>query len=331
MKESQQNEEFIYELIIDDLDETISAEDSKVLQEWRSLSQENEKTYQDFLNVQSSIDKLYGSHGNADASWNALSDKLETAHEEKILNIRRFDVGFVARIAAILLVLLSVGYYFFNQNKYAIVVAPENSTTARIVLPDATIVNLNAGTEIKYNKDNFLGNRTLEVLKGEIFIQVVKHDGAQFKVVAGDVEAQDIGTSFNVSKNDENVSVVVEEGIVALKHTGTNKQLLLTAGKIGLYNSESKQMVMGANSNPNYKAWINKDFTFEEVPLHKVAAELEKVYQVPVIVRGSTLVNRKFTIANLHYQTIDSALAVISASLQFKVIKDKGTYVLSDN
>ncbi|MES2828668.1 MAG: FecR domain-containing protein [Bacteroidota bacterium] len=331
MKEYQKNEEFIYELIIDDLDETISTADSLILQEWRNADDENEKTYQDFLDVQKSIDKLYGAHGNADASWNSLSDKLTTKTEEVPVKIRKFDFGFVAKIAAVFLVLLSVGYYFLNRDKYALVATPENATTARIVLPDQTIVNMNAGTEIKYDRNNFVSNRTLEVLKGEVFIQVVKHEGAQFKVVAGDVEAQDIGTSFNVSKTGSNVSVVVEEGIVALKRNGSEKQLLLTAGKVGMYNSANNELVMAANSDPNYKAWINKDFTFEEMPLQKVAAQLEKAYQVPVIVKGTSLNNRKFTVANLHYQTIDSALAVISASLQFKVIKDKGTYVLSDN
>ncbi|MHA4893473.1 FecR family protein [Pedobacter sp. PWIIR3] len=331
MNEFHKNEELIYELIIDDLDDTISEEDKLVLNEWRAADAENEKTYQEFLNVQFSIDKLSSAHVDADASWDALSNKLAGGVEVKEAVVRKFDFRMITKIAAVVLVMLSVGLYFFSQSKYETVSIPENASVARIVLPDETILNLNAGTEIRYNKDSFKADRKLEILKGEAFIQVVKHEGAQFKVVAGNIEAQDIGTSFNVFKHNDDVSVTVEEGIVAFKEKGADRQLVLTAGKMGSYNASAKALLMTNNANPNFKAWINKRFTFEEMPLSVVATQLEKVYQVPVVVKGSTLNNRKFSVANLHYQTIDSALAVISASLQFKVTKDRGTYVLSDN
>ncbi|MGY4383641.1 transmembrane sensor [Pedobacter sp. UYP24] len=331
MNKFHKNEELIFELIIDDLDSTISQEDKKILEEWREADVENEKTYQEFLNVQFSIDKLCSVHRDADASWNVLSDKLQGDVTINEPLVRKINFGMITKIAAVFLVMLSVGYYFLNQGKYATISIPENASVTRIVLPDETILNLNAGTKIRYNKENFNADRKLEILSGEAFIQVVKHEGVQFEVVAGAIEAQDIGTSFNVLKHNDDVSVVVEEGIVALKQQGTDRQLILTAGKIGSYNANTKTLIMAENANPNFKAWVNKNFTFEEMPLHAVAQELEKVYQVPVVVKGRMLNNRKFTVANLHYQTIDSALAVISASLQFKVIKDSGTYVLSDN
>lgn len=330
MNEFHKNEELIYELIIDDLDETISQDDKHILDQWREADGGNEKIYQEFLAVQYSIDKLCNGNGNPEASWEALSHKLLEDKKDEETLVKKINFALFAKIAAVLVVMLSVGYYFINQSKYALVSVPEDAAVARIVLPDETIVNLNAGTKIKYNKDNFLLERKLEILSGEVFIQVVKHEGAQFKVLAGNVEAQDIGTSFNVLKDQDDVSVVVEEGVVAIKQHNTDHQLILTAGKMGAYLSASKKLVMADNSNPNFKAWINKNFTFEEMPLSEVANQLEKVYQNPVVVKGRVLNNRKFTIANLHYQTIDSALAVISASLQFKVTKDRGTYVLSD-
>ncbi len=331
MNESHKNEELIYELIIDDLDNAISEEDKKVLEEWRQADVDNEKTYQEFLNVQFSIDKLCSVHRDADASWNVLNDKLLAGVELNETGVKKINFGMIAKIAAVMVITLSVGYYILNQGKYATISIAKNASVTRIVLPDQTIVHLNAGSKIRYNKENFEADRKLEILSGEAFIQVVKHAGVQFKVVAGAIEAQDIGTSFNVSKHNDDVSVVVEEGIVALKQQDTEHQLILIAGKMGSYSAGTKALVMTDNTNPNFKAWINKNFTFKETPLHAVAIELEKAYQVPVVVKGRMLNNRKFTGANLHYQTIDSALAVISASLQFKLIKDRGTYVLSDN
>ena len=319
-------------MIIDDLEETISAADKKTLEEWRSADQYNEKTYQDFLNVQMSIDKLYDSSGNADASWSMLEKKIEDQEQFTDPVARRFTLGRIIRIAAVFLIILSVGYFFLSQDKYAIVSVPQNAAVARIVLPDETIVDLNSGTKIKYDKKDFLNNKTVEVLEGEVFIQVVKHDGKQLKVIVGDVEAQDIGTSFNVSKSgdDDDVAIVVEEGAVAMKHINDENQLLISAGKVGSYDSKTRKMIVGDNTNHNYKAWLNKHFTFNAMPLAQVAVELEKVYQVPVVVKGKDLNERKFSLNKLHYQTIDSALSVISASLQFRVTKQQGTYVLSD-
>jgi len=332
MAEYQNNEELIYELIIEDLDETISVQDKLILQQWRAADEVNEKTYLDFMNVQSSIDKLYGAHGNADASWEVLDKKLSQAPlASQEVVVKKLNFGMFIRVAAVLLVMLSAGYYFIQQGKYAVVSTSQGANITRIVLPDETIVNLNAGTKIKYNKENFLVERNLEVLSGEVFIEVVKHEGAQFKVTAGDVEAEDIGTSFNVVNNHDNVSVTVEEGKVALKHEGTNQNLLLTAGKVGTFNASNKQLTIANNKDVNYKSWVDKRFSFDAVALSSVADQLEEVYQVPISVKGESLNKRKFSVANLHYQTIDSALAVISASLQCKITREKGTYVLSNN
>ncbi|MBC7566091.1 MAG: FecR domain-containing protein [Pedobacter sp.] len=328
----QNNEELIYELIIEDLEETIAVQDKMILQQWRTADAANERTYLEFLNVQASIDKLYGANGNADASWEVLDKKLSIPENPNFkIRAKKLNIGFYLRIAAVLLLVSSLGYYFMAQGKYAVISTSETANVTRIVLPDETIVNLNAGTKIRYNKENFLSDRDLEVLNGEVFIQVVKHAGGQFKVIAGDVEAEDIGTSFNVENQNGNVSVTVEEGKVALKHEGTNQKLLLSAGKMGTFNPSTKRLVLTDNSDLNYKSWLDKRFNFDGMVLSKVASQLEEVYQVPVVVRGNLLNNRKFTVAKLHYQTIDSALAVISASLQCKITREKGTYVLSDN
>ena len=70
MKEPETNEEFIYSLIIDDLDEAISKEHRSLLQEWRTLNDTNEQIYQDFVQVHRNIDALYEQQPyTAEASW----------------------------------------------------------------------------------------------------------------------------------------------------------------------------------------------------------------------------------------------------------------------
>lgn len=317
MEQFETTEE-VYALIIDDLEGTILPENKMILDKWRMDNTANESIYQDFLSIQINMDKLNSRNGyDVQASWESLNKKIEQPN--------RF-IWF--KIAAALFITLSVGYYFIFAEKYVTLSTESSAVVSTNELPDGTIINLNTGTTIKYDKNNFKTTRKIILLQGEVFVKVVNHDGPQFKIDLGEVQATDIGTSFNVSRNDRKISVIVEEGEVALEQVDMSEQVLLTAGKLGTYDINTKVLSSTGNPDVNYKAWMDKHFIFKEVPFEQVAGQLEKAYKVPLEIRGATLKNRKLT-ARLHYQTLDSVLAVISASLQCKVTKENNIYVLS--
>lgn len=329
MKQFKSNDEFLYTLIIEDLDNTISADQKHMLDSWRTLSEENEKIYQDYKNIQLNLERLYTlQERDVQSSWDALDKKIDALDVQSPQPLRRklYDVAWF-RIAAILIVVLSIAsmMYYYRLDT---VENGANAGIKHVILPDGTEVNLNASTRIRY-AHNFNSSRELQLLEGEIFIQVKSNGGKQFKVKIDEVEALDIGTSFNVSKTQKHISVIVEEGKVALKHRSSDMEVLLIPGKMGVYDVGAKQLSTGNNPDQNYKSWMDKRFTFKGTPVAQVADELEKAYMIPVEVEGAALKNRRFT-AHLHYQTLDSALAVIAASLECKVTKGKDSYVLSD-
>lgn len=329
MEQFETNEEFIYSLIIEDLDGGISASDKLLLDNWRKADGENERTYLDFRNIQLGLDLLYAHPPvDADMSWKELEEKIDAEEKIELKPARSSRLWF--QIAAAVLLLLSAGYYFSPGNSYTLVSTEDNASITHVVLPDGTDLNLNASTTIRYHKTNFNEDRSLELLKGEVFIKVKNHDNpAQFKVKIGEVEARDIGTSFNVRKTDDQVAVIVEEGQVALSHAASGKEVMLTPGKLGMYNQNNKALSTLNNANLNYKAWIDRKFIFTEVAVQEVVDQVGEVYQIPIRILGNGLKERKLT-ARLHYQTLDSALAVISASLQCKITREKDAYVLSD-
>lgn len=329
MKESELNNEMIYSLIIDDLEDTITPEDKLLLTDWRNEDERHERIFQEYLQVQVSLDKINDRQLYAvESSWEALDKKLDMQPVRNADTQETNSAFYWYKIAAAVLVLLSVGFYFYNSSKY-VVVNTENSPLTAIVLPDGTELSLNAATTIRYRKDDFVANRKLELLKGEVFIHVIKHYASQFVVEMGKVDARDIGTSFNVSRNNDKVSIVVENGSVALRHVESNRQVILKKGQMGLYDMNSESLNALNNSNVNYKAWVDKRFIFNEVPFKDVAVQLEDVYQRTITINGEELKNRKFT-AKLHYHDLDSVMSVISASLQCKVTRVNGSYILSD-
>lgn len=331
MEEFETNEEYIYSLIIDELDEMISPEQKHLLNKWRAMSPANEATYQEFVSIQHNIDLLYQKETySPDESWEVLNQKLEHDHSGRINVRRNRNLGTWLSIAASVLLLLSIGYYFVNNARYTVVTNDKDSMAKSLFLPDGTQLSLNAGASVRYISDDFNTNRKLQLLKGEVFV-TVKHDSRYpFIVALGEVNARDIGTSFNIIKDQQNISLTVEEGMVALEEPNTSQSVMLSKGITGRYSSEKKKILAEQNQDVNYKAWADKKFVFSETPLQEVTRQLSKVYHTPITINGNDLKKKKLT-AHLHYQTPDSALNVIAATLQCKLTTTKGGYMLSDN
>jgi len=330
MKEFETNEEFIYSLIIDDLDHSISADHKHLLEQWRHSSPANESTYREFVSVQQNIDQLYEQqYYTAQESW-AVLDKKISAADDSTSGERKSGTSIWFSIAASVLLVFSIGYYFFSDSRYTVVKNEMNAAVKSIYLPDGTQINLNGGTTLRYIASQFNTRRNLQLLNGEVFIHVVHKSRYPFIVDMGEVQAQDIGTSFNIIKNKQDVTLTVEEGKVALKQVKTEKSILLDGGTTGIYSSETGRLTAKKNADVNYKSWMDKDFVFTETPLQEVASQLSKVYNTPITISGNELQTKKLT-AHLHYQTLDSALNVVAATLHCNISNTKNGYILSAN
>lgn len=330
MKAFESNEQFIYSLILDDLEETISPAHKILLENWRAASDQNEKTYQGFVQVEQNINELYSTEPyTLESSWEALDYKIDNLEYSWKQKERNAHTKIWYGIAASILLVVSFGYYFINKNTYTVVSNEQSATAKMITLPDGTSVQLNAGATIKYAAGSFKTNRRVQLLNGEIFVKVIHQTKYPFLVDLGDVHALDLGTSFNISKRNRDIVLTVEEGQVALQQPLASKSILLTVGKTGRYSSATGKLTAEKNTDINYKSWLNKEFIFTETPLTEVVKQLSRVYKNSITIDGDSLENRKLT-AHLHYQTPDSALKVIAATLQCQVINEEGSYILAE-
>ncbi|MBB6272710.1 ferric-dicitrate binding protein FerR (iron transport regulator) [Pedobacter cryoconitis] len=330
MKAFETNEQFIYSLIIDDLDDTISPEHKVLLENWRAASEQNEKTYQEFVQVEQNISQLYNDQPyTAQSSWVALDQKIDQIEDKWLQKEKESHTKIWYSIAASVLLVLSLGYYFINRTSYTVVSNEQNAAIKNITLPDGTQVQLNGGASVKYATRSFSTNRKLQLLNGEVFVKVVHQDKYPFLVDLGDIHALDLGTSFNIIKHNRDIILTVAEGEVALQQHLASRSIRLTAGNTGRYFSATGKLVAEKNTDLNYKSWIDKDFVFTETPLSEVVKQLSSVYKTSITINGGQLETRKLT-AHLHYQTPDSALKVITATLQCKVTQKEGNYILAE-
>jgi len=330
MKAFETNEQFIYSLIIDDLEDTISPANKILLENWRKASEQNEKIYQEFVQVEQNISQLYNHQPYAvQSSWESLDQKIDQIEGRWVQNEKNNHTRIWYSIAASVLLVISLGYYFINKTSYTIISNEQNAVIKSITLPDGTLVQLNGGTSIKYAARSFKTNRKLQLLNGEIFVKVVHQEKHPFLVDLGDVHALDLGTSFNIIKRNGDITLTVAEGEVALQQHLASKSIRLTPGTTGRYFSATGKLTVEKNTDLNYKAWLDKDLVFTEAPLPEVVNQLNKIYKTSIIIDGNNLEKRKLT-AHLHYQTPDSALKVITATLQCKVTYEEGNYILAE-
>ncbi|MBI5381582.1 MAG: FecR domain-containing protein [Opitutae bacterium] len=101
--------------------------------------------------------------------------------------------------------------------------APHSAPTAKLivpgrqVLPDGSVVELNAGSRIETDFSGAL--RRVRLLQGEAHFEVAKDAARPFVVAAHGVEVRAVGTAFAVRLVTKSVEVLVTEGRVAVERT----------------------------------------------------------------------------------------------------------------
>lgn len=118
-------------------------------------------------------------------------------------------------LAACLALALGVNFYRSrNVDAPATVAATKRLNPERQQLPDGSLVELNANSEIAV--DYSPERRGIRLLRGEAHFAVLKDPARPFVVSVGNVEVRAVGTAFAVRLEPTKVDVLVTEGRVAV-------------------------------------------------------------------------------------------------------------------
>ncbi|MDO6736687.1 FecR family protein [Wenyingzhuangia sp. 2_MG-2023] len=215
--------------------------------------------------------------------------QLKKHKKGKVVN---FSVVF--KVAAAILLLIYPTYYFVTQNN-STTITTSIAETKILVLPDNSEVVLNGNSTISYAENNWNEHRNIN-LTGEAYFKVAK--GKKFTVHTQSGTVQVLGTQFNVQDRTGFFQVDCYEGSV--KVTYQNHEKILLPGKIIQILTENKiQHLTTPNKKPS---WILKESSFNQTPLFKVIEELEKQYDINIVLKNvdnKTLFTGTFTHTNL--------------------------------
>lgn len=304
-----------------------------------------------------------GLSGQPDLSWQSGPSKQSGPPEQlhRPRQYKRLLAWSGAAAACILLLLLFPGPESENR---ANLPAQENPTvyknttgkTLCIALPDASLVWLQPMGTLTFT--DFRQQRPREVtLDGEAYFEVTSDPGKPFVVYTGEVTTRVLGTKFNIKAKlgEQTVEVEVTEGTVALSSGDQRPEVLTSGGKVrkrkrkrqrqtrpegmrltanqkAVYDLRQKtlvKLVLPEDVPPAFDKISEKTrFEFNNTPMKKVTALLEKAYHITIEMENEAL-NRCTLTASLNEETLDTKLELICKSIGAAFKRTQNTIIIS--
>ena len=203
-----------------------------------------------------------------------------------------------AALAACIAVLLAVGITLSDTAVQ--VKAPQGEQIAH-TLPDGTQLLLNSGTRLRYNKDFNDETRGVRLTRGEVLFDVTS-SAKPFRVQTFNSTITVLGTSFSVrawpSESDASTDVAVREGRVEISsRNAVDNALVLKAGDSArMLDSADAPVTLEAAHTEYALSWHQGGFKFSNHTVRDIMNELERRYNVRIIVRPAHLLNQRIGI-----------------------------------
>ena len=224
--------------------------------------------------------------------------------------VRRLFVKQTLQWAALLLVFLGLGLgYMMTRTEHEITGSGERIT---FQLPDASEVQLHAGSELAYKSWNWDSNRLVS-LDGEAYFKVAK--GKRFDVQTAQGTVSVLGTQFNVKVRGNRLEVTCFEGKVQV--ATPSEKIILTPGKTLAYDQQKR--LFFHTTNALQPAWIAKELAFEKEKPQDVLAELERHFDLTI--KAEAFPKNELFTGKLPGDNSEAALQLLAHSYHFKVVK----------
>lgn len=331
-------------LCVKEITGNIDNDGLRELNKWINQSDDNKREYEKIKSIWASTNPgTISNSPDIDEEWMRLSEKLdlygvqrkEETFSEKV--IKYLNPIFIARLkpisAFVVLVLITiVGLYLFNN------VSPEyqlteinvpNAFTKKVTLPDGSIVHLNSGSKLKYYNPFKEDSRSVE-LKGEAFFSVSKNE-TPFIIQTDNAEIKVLGTEFNVWTMASKTKVIVKNGKVELSSKSKkHPKVTLTENELSSVVDDNPPVSPQQVDSEYLIGWLNSKFVFEQTPLSEIEYELERHYDISLLLKDESLKTLTLT-GSFENENSDSVLTMICLALDINYSKEGNEYIIYKN
>lgn len=280
-------------------------------QRWHAVPQ-HASAYAASARLWQSIGKLTGRPCLEQLSQQVLADTAKPSP--------RLPVLWLGAAAAILLALVG-GAAFFTLKPSpprAFVYSAKLGERATITLIDNSHLVLNSATEleVRFGRDS----RRVTLRKGEALFTVAQDAKRPFKVATGDSEVTALGTSFQVRRESEQITVTLLEGRVALDRAREGQHIQLSPGDQVRFRVADPQMARRTIDPEVVASWTTGRLRFHSTPLSEVLDEVDRYSETQLRVTDPTLARTPIS-GTFDIGDSDSVLAALQALLPVQSVR----------
>ncbi len=234
--------------------------------------------------------------------------------------------------AAAAIILMGVSVALLQNDNAQYEYQTKFGETKTILLPDSSIVILNANSRIVFNKE--LDKQPVRDiwLEGEAFFTVVhKQNNQPFKVsTPGGVGVEVLGTTFNVYNRSVDTKVVLNTGQIRLSLPNAGKEenkILMKPGELVEYNKDqyTKRVV-----DPRiYAAWTEKKIILNQTTLQEMIQMARDNYGLEIGVESSKMLLQSVS-GSMPISDKENFVSQVAKVFHLKVVHNDNKYLLKE-
>lgn len=310
----------IGEQIVDHLENgEKSIAEGSILNEWLQSNPSNKGEFGKYQKIwDATADVLTLQKFNSEEAWNQVDSKLES-RKNRTRQLKNIALV-VSGMAASLLVFLSLTFYtnLFSGSEATIAMTTTYGSRSEVVLPDGSVVKLNAGSNLEYHYDKISQTRKVD-FSGEAFFEVAKSK-KPFEILTPDgLKVKVLGTKFNLStyREDRTSETSLFEGKVEMSQNGSDP-LILKPGQMAILDKRSNEIKYVEGEISQTTSWMENKLYMENMSLQDVCTKMERWYDVQITLSDKSLGEKIHYTGVLKEQTV---LDVLNALCQLSSIK----------
>ena len=254
-------------------------------------------------------------------SFNKIKSEIQGRRRRR--NMRMLSGSLAVAASLIFIVMLTLTIRPDNAHPKNCVAKTGYNQKQRIVLPDNTVVWLNAGSCLTYPEDFISACREVS-LQGEAYFDVTGMPDSPFVVHLTGSDITVKGTRFNVtaySKEAEIATSLIEGSIV---FTSDKVSVEMIPGEQLVYNVHTEDMTKTKIDTRPSISWVNGKLDYASITLQKLLSRLSLIYGVEFRYTPMKYKNRNIRIKLNDSEPIEDVLEAISIILPIE-------YEIEDN
>ncbi len=247
--------------------------------------------------------------------------------KQRFFSIKNWQIA--ASLTGVLIA-VAVWYYLLPQAQTH---ETQYSEVKTIILPDSSVVYLNANSKITYS-DDLAENATREVwLSGEAYFEVTRRQATSNQPVkmvvhTAQVDIEVLGTAFNVKDRRGITQVVLDEGKVRLKNPQSDNELIaMEPGESVRVDEQHSFSVEKIGEETHVSSWKENELYFDDQSLREIQQVLADNYGIQLQFANPTVSELTFT-GSTPADDISVLFTTLEKSFALKIEEIDGKYLI---